>query len=393
MKDDLYNKYCVIFFYVSLIIFPLNKVVSLFFQGFGFPYLAGKSIYIGYFLVYLLAFTLIIRFGVSLKRLTVLYTIYILYFILFLTSNSAVKPIFTDVKMLMNFFYYLPYSVLILSTISDFDYLFSSKIINNLNYLIIISSFIVKYSFNEQSNYMTYSYHLLPIWILFTINYIYKPGILKTVIAIIMILEGVLYGARGPLIWLFASSIFFILLKVIEDKFFNNITLKSISRFFLGSMLLFGIFNFMGKLFPTLNINDSYILRRIQDGEISDSLGRVMMFDIAISYLKNMGGEINGIFFDRTLMPSNLYVHNFILETFLSFGWVLGFVILFSIFYLLLSTFLKAKLSNKKLIVFAISAFFLKYFLSGSLYEDDGFIILLSLIYSVKQQEEKQPNY
>ncbi|HFI2692358.1 TPA: hypothetical protein ACGO0Y_001456 [Streptococcus suis] len=388
MDNTQFNKWGVYFFYFSMAIYPLSMMMNIIFQRLNIDLLTGRSIYIGYGLVYLFAIILLIKFGFSLKRLTALYFIYILYFILYWTSPQAVKSVYTGTVMVMIYIYYLPYAVLILSRISDFRLLFSSKLIEYTNYFIIVSSFIAKYFFQNQTNYMTFSYQLLPIWMLFTFSFLRQPTLLKAGVALVMLLEGVIYGARGPLIWLVIGAVAYFILVAFEKKIISNLSLKRLGRFLLWLGLFIGIFSVARKFLPALNIENSYILNRLEQGSIGVSTGRNEMLDIAIAYLKQMGGEINGMFFDRTLMPDNVYVHNFILETYLSFGWFMGTMILFAFVYFVVKTFLSADMSNKKVIVFAVSAFFLKYFLTGSMYEGDSFVILLALVYAINGQKK-----
>ncbi|HFI2447956.1 TPA: hypothetical protein ACGO8L_001827 [Streptococcus suis] len=392
MDNTQFNKWGVYFFYFSMAIYPLSMMMNIIFQRLNIDLLTGRSIYIGYGLVYLFAIILLIKFGFSLKRLTALYCIYILYFILYLTSPQSVKSIYSSTVMVMIYIYYLPYAVLILSRIGDFSQLFSSKLIEYTNYVIIVSSFIAKYFFQNQTNYMTFSYQLLPIWMLFTFSFIRRPTLLKAGVALVMLLEGVIYGARGPLIWLVIGAVAYFILVAFEKKIISNLSLKRLGRFLLWLGLFIGIFSLARNFLPALNIENSYILNRLEQGNIGVSTGRNEMIDIAINYLKQMGGEINGLFFDRTLMPDNIYVHNFILETYLSFGWFIGTLILVSLVYFIGKTFLYSNNTNRKVIIFAISAFFLKYFLTGSMYEGDSFIIMMALvcaIYSQAKQERK----
>ncbi|HFI0700817.1 TPA: hypothetical protein ACGO3H_000256 [Streptococcus suis] len=388
IDNRLFNKWGISFYYISMAIYPFNILLSLLFQKIGASFIAARSIFICYALVYLLAIYILVKFGFSLKRLTALYFIYILYFVLYLTSAPSVKSVYTGTVMVMIYIYYLPYAVLILSRISDFRQLFSSKLIEYTNYFIIVSSFIAKYFFQNQTNYMTFSYQLLPIWMLFTFSFLRQPTLLKAGVALVMLLEGVIYGARGPLIWLVIGAVAYFILVAFEKKIISNLSLKRLGRFLLWFGLFIGIFSIARKSLPALNIENSYILNRLEQGSIGVSTGRNEMMDIAIAYLKQMGGEINGMFFDRTLMPDNVYVHNFILETYLSFGWFMGTMILFAFVYFVVKTFLSADMSNKKVIVFAVSAFFLKYFLTGSMYEGDSFVILLALVYAIYSQEK-----
>ncbi|MBY4973884.1 hypothetical protein K6V43_10990 [Streptococcus suis] len=219
-------------------------------------------------------------------------------------------------------------------------------------------------------------------------NFIQKPTLVKAGISVVMLLEGVIYGARGPLIWLIIGVFFSSLLEIIDKKIFENLSIKMIGRFFLSLGVLMGIFLFLSKTLSSISSEGSYILSRLQQGDLGDSTGRKAMIDTAITYLKQMGGEINGVFFDRTLMPQKLYVHNLILETYLSFGWFLGTIILISLIYFVSKTFIISNIKNKKVVIFAVSSFFLKYFLSGSIYEGDSFIIMLALVFAVYQQEK-----
>ncbi|WNO77538.1 hypothetical protein RMP67_06735 [Streptococcus suis] len=387
MGNKLFNKWSVSFLYVSIVIFPLNMLLSLLLQKTGFAFLAARSIYICYAVVYLFALVIFARFGVSIKRLLVLYGIYFLYFILYLTADPFVKDIFSGVVMTMIYLYYLPYSILILSRIDDFSLLFSSKWIEYTNYFVICIAFIVKYIFNDVTNYMTYSYNILPIWILFTLNFIHRPTLIKAGIAVVMLLEGVIYGARGPLIWLAVGGILGLLLELIENKIIRRLTLKKFTRFIFSVGIFAGIFFLVRQRLGTIEIEGSYILSRLQQGDLGDSTGRVVMIDSALSYLKFMGGEINGLFFDRTIMPEKIYVHNFILETLLAFGWMLGGLILVSLLFFVCKIFLMSNSINKKMVIFAVSSFFLKYFLSGSMYEGESFIILVAILFAIYQQE------
>lgn len=392
MDNTLFNKWGIYFFYFSMAIYPISMVLNLFFQSINFDLLAGRSIYLGYGLVYLFAIIVFVKFGFSLKRLVALYFIYILYFIMYLTSPQSVKSVYTSTVMMMIYVYYLPYSVLILTRISDFRQLFSSKLIEYTNYVIIVSSFIAKYFFQNQTNYMTFSYQLLPIWMLFTFSFIRRPTLLKAGVALVMLLEGVIYGARGPLIWLVIGAVVYFIFQAFEIKIISNLSLRKLSQIVLWLGLFIGIFSVARKSLPALNIENSYILNRLEQGSIGVSTGRNEMIDIAINYLKQMGGEINGLFFDRTLMPNNIYVHNFILETYLSFGWFIGTLILISLVFFIGKTFLYANKTNKIVLIFAVPAFFLKYFLTGSMYEGDSFIIMMALvcaIYSQAKQERK----
>lgn len=316
--------------------------------------------------------------------------LYVLYFILYITSNDKVKHIFSSVDMVFIYFFYLPYAILILSRIKNFSILFSNKYINYLNATIIVTLFFAKYYLGDQTGYMPYSYNLLPIWIMFSFNYIDKPTITKTLVLLVMSLEGVIYGARGPLIWLAVSIIGYLILKIFEKetKFKLKITINNIIKFIISILIItISIFLF-AKILSFLNIGNSYILNRFETGSLNQSSGRETMISIGMNYLREMGTNINGIFYDRTMMPGGIYVHNFILETLIAFGWIIGIVLVSVILWSIVKIFIVSNLINKKVMLLIVPAYFMKYFLTGSIYDDYSFVITMSIIFAIYKQEK-----
>ena len=150
---------------------------------------------------------------------------------------------------------------------------------------------------------------------------------------------------------------------------------------------MIGLVFFLVTILEKLNISQSYILNRVESGNLTQSSGRSTMINTAVNYLINdMGPTVNGLFFDRTIMLDNMYVHNVFLETLLDFGWVFGTSIIGLLAYFIVSTFISATIRNRKIIIFLIASFFLKFLLTGSIYEDYNFIIYLSLMFAIREQ-------
>lgn len=384
--EQKFNQLCIYFFYISIIIYPLNILLSNFVKIISFETLSSKTIFGCYLLVILLEIYILYIFPISIKRMLILFLLYILYFILYITSNDKVKYIFSSVDMVFIYLFYLPYAILILSRIKDFSILFYSKYINYFNSIIIIASFFAKYYLGDQTGYMPYSYNLLPIWIMFSFNYIDKPTITKTLVLLVMALEGIIYGARGPLIWLAASIIGYIIFRFSEKETKFNI---NISINLIISILIFVISIFLfSKILSFLNIGNSYILNRFETGSLNQSSGRETMISIGMNYLKEMGSNINGVFYDRTMMPDGIYVHNFILETLIAFGWIIGIAFVSIILFSIVKVFILSSIINKKVILLIVPAYFMKYFLTGSIYDDYSFIITMAIIFAIYKQEK-----
>lgn len=386
MYDRNRNSWDVALLYLSLSIYPFSVILAAVLRLLSLDFFASKTIFLGYGLVALVAFFILLRFPVSLKRLSSLFFVYLVYVFLFLTSHQSVQGRYLDSDMVMIYSFYLPYAMLILSRISDFSPLFDNKIIDSINSFLIIGSFLVKFILKDATGYMTFSYNLLPFWILTSFSFLKKPTLIKLGVLLVMLVEGVVYGARGPLIWLVISILVFYILQRFDNQKPITISMRSlftVTGIGLG-LVLFVIVLF--QILTRLNVANSYILNRAATGVLTQSTGRDNMIKIALTYLKGMGVDFNGMFFDRTIMPDGVYVHNLFLETFLSFGWLLGSLIILGLFYFIGKTFFKADIIGKKVVVFLTSSFFLKYFLTGSIYDDYTFIIYLTLMYAVYKQ-------
>lgn len=387
MKGKLKNNWDIFFLYLSICIYPLQVILSAILRYLGFDFLASKLIFILYAVVYFVFIIIILNYPISLKRISSLLIIYLLYFFLYWTSPQEMKSLYFGIKFIMIYVFYLPYSVLIFSKIEDFSPLLDSKRIESCNSLLIICSFLIKYILKDQTGYMPFSYYLLPIWILFCFRYIQKPSIFKTFVFLVLLLEGIVYGARGPLIWLVFSIIFFFILNQKELNKKIRLSVHSIIVLSFSSFIVIGLVFFLVTILEKLNISQSYILNRVESGNLTQSSGRSTMINTAVNYLINdMGPTVNGLFFDRTIMLDNMYVHNVFLETLLDFGWVFGTSIIGLLAYFIVSTFISATIRNRKIIIFLIASFFLKFLLTGSIYEDYNFIIYLSLMFAIREQ-------
>lgn len=387
MKGKLKNNWDIFFLYLSICIYPLQVILSAILRYLGFDFLASKLIFILYAVVYFVFIIIILNYPISLKRISSLLIIYLLYFFLYWTSPQEMKSLYFGIKFIMIYVFYLPYSVLIFSKIEDFSPLLDSKRIESCNSLLIICSFLIKYILKDQTGYMPFSYYLLPIWILFCFRYIQKPSIFKTFVFLVLLLEGIVYGARGPLVWLVFSIIFFFILNQKELNKKIRLSVHSIIVLSFSSFIVIGLVFFLVTILEKLNISQSYILNRVESGNLTQSSGRSTMINTAVNYLINdMGPTVNGLFFDRTIMLDNMYVHNVFLETLLDFGWVFGTSIIGLLAYFIVSTFISATIRNRKIIIFLIASFFLKFLLTGSIYEDYNFIIYLSLMFAIREQ-------
>ena len=135
----------------------------------------------------------------------------------------------------------------------------------------------------------------------------------------------------------FASGISFIVLVefIILSK---NKNAKGIVKMTILSMLAIIFFFFYKEILEafvsfldSLNI-ESRTIKNIISGTIFESETRDIIYERARYEIKHMGLSMYGLFGDRVAFEKYggiIYVHNIFYEMILSFGWILGGIIIF----------------------------------------------------------------
>lgn len=377
------------FFMVSVAIYPINTILTPLMMKIGLDSIGSRSIFIAYALIFCLMISLLIITPISLKRFAALLTAYLVYLLAYLITQPSLRHHFFQSEMVLTYILYLPYSILILTDINDFSPLLENRRWYYLYDGIIVGAFISNYFFDNPVGYMPFSYYLLPFWILYVFSMFQSFSIPRLLIGIILIVEGIFFGARGPLLFLVVAFLGAWLFNFQKSVTKGEWRLKRLWRF-LGMIVLLVFMAWIILTFIGISdVTDSYIISKFEAGEITGGAGRSMIATQAIDYIRTMGIRVNGLFYDRLILLEGLYSHNFILETMISFGWILGPAILLGLAVFIGSTFLKANWIDKQYIVIFTCAFFLRYFISGSIYADWIIIVYLSLIANIKIRQIK----
>lgn len=89
-------------------------------------------------------------------------------------------------------------------------------------------------------------------------------------------------------------------------------------------LLCIGVELILPKLVNSNLVESSYVLKRISMGMLGESNAREQIIKSCLEAIYGMGLNINGLYYDRMILPNGLYSHNFILESLLSLGWIFG---------------------------------------------------------------------
>ncbi len=335
-----------------------------------------------YLLIMIYMVILLVKFRLPLKNLLVTLGIISFYGINYLWTTEQARVYFnnTDVSALLLVF--IPVSCICTARITDWDNLFNKKIYLIITDVIIVVSLLSKINFFSTSDYMSFSFRLLPLWGLCLISaYCFRHKIQWLFLGI-GIFEGLVYGARAPLLYLIIMSFIIWLLLSGDDLKRHKFThLVPAVLAFIASIV------FIEFILPTMvsSFTDvSYVLRRLQGSSLFESTGREQLFAACRKEISNMGFAIHGLFYDRTVLPNGWYAHNFVYEILLSFGWFLGVSLIVFILYFIIKTFVKQNIAGKILVVYAICAFFLRYIVSGSIFDETEFMLFMSILYSLQ---------
>lgn len=192
--------------------------------------------------------------------------------------------------------------------------------------------------FNDFLSYMHIGVALLPgiliAWYIFRIN---KQKVFLLVF-IFAYLELILYGNKMSVM---SVLIFIYLIEVIKMKAGDMTPSKVIILFalLLAGILLFAnyetVLYSLARWLESMGF-ESRVLRKFATRTGFVDASRDLIYDYAAGGLHSMGFKINGLFGDRVVLRNYMsgggytsdYVHNIFYEMLLSFGWIIGGLIL-----------------------------------------------------------------
>lgn len=367
--------------FLMLFILPLNNLVTAFCQHRNIN--VSNTMIILYVLVLIYGISLIIKYSLTKKDLAVLTAIYLFYILMFFISGETARDELHSVYMIIVYAYFVPLSVIVLSHVEDWTDLF-----NNNKYLffcdiLIVASIVSKVLLNDTTDYMVFSYDLLPIWGIVLISALHFHKKIQWIAVGASLVEALIFGCRGALTWLLLCGLI-----VYSIDFFSIKDASSlVKRLMVIPMVILTIIIVLLEAIPYLltskYADSSYILVRLKIGSLGESTARAEIISLCLDIIKKMGLNIYGLYYDREILPNGMYAHNIILESLLSLGWIFGIIFLIFVFKHIIKAF-RLQDSNGKIIwAYFFSVLFMRYFISGSIFGEGKFIMLVAIMISL----------
>ena len=373
--------------YLMLAIYPINNLIC---SLCAFVQITPPNILvILYVTVLIYGCGVILKYSFTRNDFLFLIIIYLGYFMLYLLSTDEAKIEMQSVYMIIVYMYFVPLSVIVLSHIENFAELFCKRYVI-MSDLLVIMSIISKVLLNDQTDYMVFSYDLLPMWgiILFSaINYHKKK---QWLIVIMILVEALIFGSRGALLWLLACGMLIYFIGLIKLKNLKQFMSKMIYLPLIAIIAVMAIIVIVPQLLQSRFADSSYILLRMSMGSLSESNARIELLQICFNELRNMGLNINGLYYDRTILPSGMYTHNIFIEVLLSFGWILGTLFLLFIFKKIFNAFKLQTYEGKAICAYFVSTLFFRYFISGSIFGEGKFIMFIAIIIALNKYTQAE---
>lgn len=371
--------------FLMLLIYPIYNLILVIKQKIGLNFLDNNLMIALYICVLVYAITVILRAPVFKRSFLIIFLIYISIFLLCIVSNPLVKSEFYSIYNWIMYLYFIPISVFIISRIDNWFDLFKNKKYVVISDIILLISFLSKVFLNDDTDYMAFAYDILPFTCIILICAVkYKQKIQWIYCLISLVALGV-YGARGALLAFIICGVSIFLL----DVYYSSTRTIFINRIIMCTgivvLLCMGIDFILPKLVNSSLVESSYVLKRISMGMLGESNAREQIIKSCLEAICGMGLNINGLYYDRLILPNGLYSHNFVLESLLSLGWIFGTCFLIWIFKCLIKGFTSQGQNGKCVFIFIVSSLFLRYFLSGSIFGEGKFILFMASLISINK--------
>lgn len=325
--------------------------------------------------------------GKILLKFTLSYVSIILFFVInySIFKNTQIYYLEYWLKLRRMLIIYIPIAILV-SYITDYSYFF--KDINGLtriSLLIIILSIIL--GFIDYREYMVFSLYFLPIPILLYFNFSAKKSIVDLIFFMLSLGIMILYGGRSSLLSIF---LFIILLSILKLIYKNKIKATIYVTFIISLLIIISFFrnqiiSLLIYILDVFNINSRNI-EVILQGNFLNFDTREYIFKCAINEIMNLNWyDINGIFGDRQLLRNYAswitYSHNIIFEIILSFGYIIGGILILSFCTKVVKIMLSKDIYKQIVVIMFICIAMTRLFVSGSFIIEEYFYLMLGVLW------------
>lgn len=244
------------------------------------------------------------------------------------------------------------------------DVMLFLKIFEYYAYATVFGSIIMYFLLESNgyvAQYMVISYNMTLHTTFLIINAFYNRKIIKLVVGLFGLLFIVLVGARGPLVAILISVLFY-LLKSTKSSGLRIIT-GFLTVFLVALLLVFyqTFFEALNNFGRSIGIESRTIQRILSDGFLDDN-GRIDIFRKLLGHINVFG---NGLYSDRVLL-GGIYAHNLFLELLIDYGIFFGIPIISLISLTIIKAIIISKKHHYLVLIILLSTGFTKLMLSGS---------------------------
>ena len=351
--------------------------------------LAGFTSYITA-LVYIVVLIYIILscplYSIDVLLLLIIYAVFLLNYFLFPSTRDRM----TTQGMLILYFFFLPYCVFCFKNIRSWRVFWDRIGLYSLIAILLSAEMMIFLPYSEQLDYMEFSYAILPAncALIYTAYTLRRNKIIYFGASIISIVEMLAFGARAPAAY---CLIYFMGLLVFTG--FNSGSKKkiiSIVLLLIGIVFILEINNILILVSRLSGFENSYIMRRFISGKLLNSQARELIWESCFERLENMGFYVGGFFGDRQYCIS-VYPHNIGIEILMSWGWVIGSLMLILILALIINS-MRTRGVYRDVAWYFIMTFFARFILSGTYVAEGKFWISMFVLIAVVKSYKCRQN-
>lgn len=209
------------------------------------------------------------------------------------------------------------------------------------------------------------------------------------------LIEMFAFGSRACVLY---SIMFILLFELIKSDISPSRRICIAISLILAAAIVVHLNTAILSMLNNLSIfKNSYVLNKLNKGLLFQSKGRDALYACVLVGIRKVGFNINGFFADRLFLAEHgfgySYPHNFFYEILLTFGWLVGGIILLMYIQLYIKA-LRNK-ENRLLTLWVLVCLLGRYWVSGSYLVEGKFWIAIFMLHMIacKTNENKRIIY
>lgn len=295
-------------------------------------------------------------------------------------------------EMLIVYLFFILLAIFSIRKIRRWD-LFFEALIKPGKIAIFLAVFILLFlNYEKYLVYMGFSYALLPFICNFYRTARIKKEFKEKLISYIFFAAGMVsilvFGARAAVGFAF---VYIIVFEILRNDLTLAVKITSLIILLLVVWIISNNINTIAEMLVKMDaFKDSYLLKNLLSGQLLESHTRDILYQSCVNRMSTMGLEISGFFGDRQYCAGFAYPHNIFYELIMSFGWIIGSILISIYTLLLIKGILTSKPEKREVMIFIIISMLARYVISGSYLVEGKFWVATVLIISISLRKDKR---